>query len=100
MYANIANHADRSHPAVAAIYEAMAELGIEPRTVAMRGGTDGSALSARGLVTPNYFTGAHLFHSRFEFLPMSSFVASYRLTRRLIENAGRRATRAKKGEED
>lgn len=100
VYANIANHADRSHPAVAAIYEAMAELGIEPRTVAMRGGTDGSALSARGLVTPNYFTGAHLFHSRFEFLPMSSFVASYRLTRRLIENAGRRATRAKKGEED
>ncbi len=89
VYANIANHADRSHPAVAAIYGAMAELGIEPRTVAMRGGTDGSALSARGLVTPNYFTGAHLFHSRFEFLPMRSFVASYRLTRRLIENAGR-----------
>jgi len=90
VYANIANHADRSHPAVAAIYDAMAELGIEPRTVAMRGGTDGSALSAKGLVTPNYFTGAHLFHSRFEFLPVSSFVASYRLTLRLIEDAGGR----------
>jgi len=90
VYANIANHADRSHPAVSAIYGAMAELGIEPRTVAMRGGTDGSALSARGLVTPNYFTGAHLFHSRYEFLPMRSFVASYRLTRRLIEDAGTR----------
>lgn len=90
VYANIANHADRSHPAVAAIYDAMAELGIEAKTVAMRGGTDGSALSAKGLVTPNYFTGAHLFHSRFEFLPVSSFVASYRLTRALIENAGRR----------
>jgi len=88
VYANIANHADRAHPAVAAVYTAMSELGIEPKTVAMRGGTDGSALSARGIVTPNYFTGAHLFHSRFEFLPMSSFVASYRLTRRLIENAG------------
>ncbi len=90
VYANIGNSADRSHPAVAAVYEAMEQLGIEPKTIAMRGGTDGSALSAKGLVTPNYFTGAHLFHSRFEFLPMKSFVDSYRMTMKLIENAGRR----------
>ncbi|EOU3685859.1 peptidase T, partial [Cronobacter turicensis] len=43
----------------------------------MRGGTDGAALSAKGLLTPNFFTGAHNFHSRFEFLPVKSFEASY-----------------------
>lgn len=85
-YANIANSADRDHPAVEAIYDAFAEYSIEPKTLAMRGGTDGSALSAMGLVTPNYFTGAHNFHSKYEFLPMSSFVASYNVTKAIIEN--------------
>lgn len=85
-YANIANSADRDHPAVDAIYDALAEFSIEPKTLAMRGGTDGSALSAMGLVTPNYFTGAHNFHSKYEFLPMSSFVASYNVTKAIIEN--------------
>lgn len=85
-YANIANSADRDHPAVSAIYDAFEQLSIESKTLAMRGGTDGSALSAMGLVTPNYFTGAHNFHSMYEFLPMTSFVASYNVTKALIEN--------------
>ena len=29
----------------------------------IRGGTDGSILSARGLPTPNLFTGGHEYHS-------------------------------------
>ncbi|MGF1742751.1 peptidase T [Vibrio profundum] len=85
-YSNIANSADRSHPAVDAIYHAFAQLSITPKTLAMRGGTDGSALSAMGLVTPNYFTGAHNFHSKYEYLPMSSFIASYNVTKTLIDN--------------
>jgi tripeptide aminopeptidase len=60
-----------------------AALGIEPKIFPMRGGTDGSALSARGVPTPNYFTGGLNFHSRFECLPVSSFVLAYRLTERL-----------------
>ena len=60
-----------------------AAIGVEPKIFPMRGGTDGSALSARGVPTPNYFTGALNFHSRFECLPLSSFVLSYRLTERL-----------------
>ena len=56
----------------------------------MRGGTDGSALSARGIPTPNYFTGALNFHSRYEFLPISAFRDAYRVTERIV-HAGRRA---------
>lgn len=69
------------------IFRAMADLQITPKVVAMRGGTDGSALSARGLPTPNYFTGALNFHSRFEFLPVSAFVDSFRVTRRICQLA-------------
>jgi tripeptide aminopeptidase len=52
------------HPGVSdAALEAMRREGIEPRRVPIRGGTDGSILSARGLPTPNLFTGGHEYHS-------------------------------------
>jgi tripeptide aminopeptidase len=37
--------------------------GIEPIRRPIRGGTDGSKLSAKGLPTPNIFTGGHEYHS-------------------------------------
>lgn len=77
VYGNIADAlTPESRPAIDHIYEAMKQLGITPKTIAMRGGTDGSALSARGIPTPNFFTGAHNFHSNCEFLPVSSFEKS------------------------
>ena len=33
----------------------------------IRGGTDGSKLTVRGLPCPNLFTGGHEFHSKLEF---------------------------------
>ena len=71
------------------IFEALREMNIPPKVIAMRGGTDGSALSARGIPTPNYFTGAHNFHSRFEFLPVEAFVDSFKVTERLCGLAAR-----------
>ncbi|MBQ1401139.1 MAG: peptidase T [Firmicutes bacterium] len=67
------------------IYKALDELGIEPKTKAMRGGTDGSFISTQGIPTPNYFTGALNFHSSAEFLPMDAFENSLKLTLKLIE---------------
>ena len=42
----------------------------------MRGGYDGSVISEKGIPCPNLFTGAHNFHSIYEFLPVSSLKAS------------------------
>lgn len=67
------------------IYQAMDELGITPKTIAMRGGTDGSFISSKGILTPNYFTGAHNFHSNCEFMPMSAVEKSCQMTLKLIE---------------
>lgn len=82
-YANIDAAMGNDRHCVDLIFRTMEQMGIAPKVVAMRGGTDGSALSARGVPTPNYFTGAHNFHSRFEFLPVPSFVDSFEMTRRL-----------------
>ena len=52
------------HPEVVAIAErAIRAEGIEPVRTPIRGGTDGAILSARGLPTPNLFTGGHEYHS-------------------------------------
>ncbi len=77
------------------IYQALEELGIEPKTIAMRGGTDGSYISTKGILTPNYFTGAHNFHSRCEFMPMDAVEKSCLTTLKLMELAVRNA--AEKG---
>ena len=88
-YSNIANYLGDDRRCIDLIYQSFELLGIKPNTIAMRGGTDGSALSARGLTTPNYFTGAHNFHSCFEFLPLSSFLKSFEVTMKIIELAAK-----------
>lgn len=47
--------------------EATRRAGIEPFVEPIRGGTDGSRLTFRGLPCPNIFTGGHNFHSKLEF---------------------------------
>jgi len=52
--------------------DAMKELGIKPLIKAIRGGTDGSQLSYKGLPCPNIFAGGHNFHGRFEFVTLEA----------------------------
>ncbi|WP_437889750.1 peptidase T [Phytobacter sp. V91] len=89
IYSNISNALGEDRRAVDLLFEAMETLGITPKPTPMRGGTDGAALSAKGLLTPNFFTGAHNFHSQFEFLPVKSFEASYQVARTLCLLAAR-----------
>lgn len=48
-------------------FEAARRAGLRPFSKPIRGGTDGSKLTFRGLPCPNIFTGGHEFHSRLEF---------------------------------
>lgn len=52
--------------------EAMKELNIKPLIKAIRGGTDGSQLSYKGLPCPNIFAGGHNFHGRYEYVAAES----------------------------
>ena len=86
VYGNIADAITPENRAcVDHIFEAMRELGITPKDIAMRGGTDGSFISTKGIPTPNYFTGAHNFHSYAEFMPMTAVEKSCQMTLKLIE---------------
>jgi tripeptide aminopeptidase len=62
-YPNMRRFLD-AHPRVLeAAEQAIRAEGLEIRREPIRGGTDGSILSARGLPTPNLFTGGHEYHS-------------------------------------
>jgi tripeptide aminopeptidase len=51
------------HPQIAAnVKRAIEMAGIEPRLKPIRGGTDGSRLTAMGMPTPNIFAGGVNFH--------------------------------------
>lgn len=90
VYGNIADAVTpENRQSIDNLYRALEELQIPAKTIAMRGGTDGSYISTRGILTPNYFTGAHNFHSRCEFLPMGSAEKSCLTTLKLIEIATR-----------
>ena len=49
--------------------QSIEKAGLEVKIKPIRGGTDGARLSAKGIITPNIFTGGQLFHSRKEFIP-------------------------------
>ena len=52
--------------------KAMKEIGIKPLIKPIRGGTDGSQLSYKGLPCPNIFAGGHNFHGKYEYVPAES----------------------------
>jgi tripeptide aminopeptidase len=65
--------------------EAMIELGIEPKIIPVRGGTDGARLSFEGLPCPNLFTGGHNAHGRFEYLPARSLERAVDVILKIID---------------
>ena len=64
---------------------AMKAVGVVPKVVPVRGGTDGARLSFMGLPCPNLFTGGHNFHSRYEFIPIRSMEKAVEMIVKIIE---------------
>lgn len=62
--------------------QAMKNVGVEPKIVPIRGGTDGARLSYEGLPCPNLSTGGMNFHGVHEFVSVDAMV---KMTEVLIE---------------
>ena len=80
-----------SFPEVVEMAErALRAEGLEAVRVPIRGGTDGSLLSSKGLPTPNLFTGGHEYHSVREWASVQDMAAAAATIVRLAgEWAGR-----------
>jgi tripeptide aminopeptidase len=67
-YRNMKDHMGSDQRVLDCLWEAALRSGLEPRWKPIRGGTDGSRLTERGLPCPNIFTGGQNFHGVTEWL--------------------------------
>lgn len=70
--------------------KAMENLGIEVIEQPIRGGTDGSKLSFKGLPCPNLFTGGYNFHGIYELIPIEDMKKSSKLIIEIIKEINRK----------
>ncbi len=71
--------------------EAYRQAGVVPRVVAVRGGTDGSRLSWRGLPTPNLFTGGYNAHGPYEYAVVGEMEKAVRVILNIVRLCAERA---------
>ena len=75
-YRNMRAKLDEVPHVVEAALEATRRAGLEPRVASIRGGTDGSRLTEKGLPTPNLYTGGNEYHSVREWISVQDMAVS------------------------
>src|SRR3954447_10365305 len=84
-YPNMRSYLEPFPQVTEAAERAMRAEGLDPLRTVIRGGTDGSRLSAMGLPTPNVFTGGHEFHSVREWASLHDMATAAATIVRLAE---------------
>lgn len=84
-YRNMRDGMEREPRAVPFALEAVKRAGMTPRQTIIRGGTDGSQLTAKGLPTPNLSTGEHNPHSPLEWTCLEEMDAAVRVLVELVQ---------------
>ncbi len=88
-YRNMKEVVDRYPFLIGNLTQAIRMAGIEPKTEPFRGGTDGSALSWRGLPSPNLSAGYENAHGRFEYVPIPSMEKNVEILLHLCDLFGK-----------
>ena len=84
-YRNMRDRLAQVPEVVDTLEEATRRAGVKPSWVPIRGGTDGSRLTAMGLPTPNVFAGGHNFHGPTEWLAVEGLEKAVLVARQLLE---------------
>jgi tripeptide aminopeptidase len=88
-YSNMRKYLDAFPEVVERAAGAIRAEGLDVVRVPIRGGTDGSILSERGLPTPNLFTGGHEYHSKREWASVQDMASAAAVVVRLAESWAR-----------
>ena len=85
-YFNMRKHIEPVMYVVDRAKAAMRAVGMEPREVPIRGGTDGARLSYEGLPCPNLCTGGENYHGRFEYIPVEDMEVCVKMLIEILTN--------------
>lgn len=83
-YQNMKTYFDCDRRAVDIILRAFASMGISPRFIPIRGGTDGARITYMGLPCPNIGTGDRCCHGRYEHVIVEEMYTVFNLVRTLL----------------
>lgn len=84
-YYNMREIVEKSMFVVDIAVDSMKDIGVEPKVIPIRGGTDGARLSFMGLPCPNLFAGGINFHGRNEMVSVEALEAGAKLLVRIAE---------------
>lgn len=84
-YRNMRIGLEQDGQAIAKAEQAYRNCGIEPDSAPIRGGTDGSVLTARGLPTPNLFTGMQNYHGPLEWVSVQDMARAVEVCLELVQ---------------
>ncbi len=84
-YRNMGYWLKRDMTPVDLAYAAVRAVGLEPASPPIRGGTDGSRLTERGLPTPNLFTGMHNPHGPLEWVTVQDMELAVTMAVELVQ---------------
>lgn len=84
-YRNMRERVEKDPRVIDYLWDAAARSGLKPKWVPIRGGTDGSRLTADGLPTPNIFTGGANYHSKTEWVSVYGMEKSVETVLNLIQ---------------
>lgn len=84
-YRNMVEVIGRNSRQVTLAEEAIRRVGLQPRSLPIRGGTDGARLSFMGLPCPNLFTGEMALHSCQEYVSVQDMQQSVNMLVELVQ---------------
>jgi tripeptide aminopeptidase len=84
-YRNMREGCEKDTRVLDCLWEATIRTGLTPSWVPIRGGTDGSRLTAEGLPTPNIFTGGQNYHGPMEWLSVEGMQKSLETVIHLVQ---------------
>ncbi|MDD6057284.1 MAG: peptidase T [Clostridiales bacterium] len=83
-YSNMKEVIDQDPTVIEVAKTALSNLGMEPLSRPVRGGTDGARLSFMGLPCPNLGTGGYGFHGPFEHISVEGMEAATSVIREIV----------------
>ena len=85
-YSNMLEVIEKNEYVVAIAKKAIKNVGLEPVSRPVRGGTDGARLSFMGLPCPNLGTGGYGFHGPFEHISVEGMETAVRIIKAIASN--------------
>ncbi len=84
-YRNMRYWLEKDMKPVELAIDVVRQMGIEPITDPIRGGTDGARLTERGLPTPNLFVGMQNYHGPLEWISLQDMARATEVCLKLVE---------------